>query len=104
MSRLGLPKDAPPLPEGYHYIHRVNHELNMARVEVGYKGARIFIIHIELFSDVNYWNKQKRYAARPVRDPARGPFTRPAVLQWIEYPDLETLVTSMITKHRLGAI
>lgn len=102
MSGLGLPKDAPPLPEGYHYIHRVSHEHNMARVEVGYKGARIFIIHVELFSDVNYWNKQKRYAARPVRDPAKGPFMYP--VEWIEYPDLETLVTSMITKHKLGVI
>lgn len=94
MSRLGLPKDAPPLPEGYHYIHRVSHEHNMARVDVAYKGARIFIIHVELFSDVNYWNKQKRYAASPVRN----------LFEWTEYPDLETLVTSMITKHRLGVI
>ena len=102
MSLLGLPKDAPALPKGYHYIHRVSHEHNVARVEVGYKGARIFIIHIELFSDVNYWNKQKRYAARPVRDPTGGPHMFP--VKWQEYPDLPTLVTSMITKHRLGVL
>lgn len=83
-------------------MHRVSQDHNMARVDVGYKGARIFIIHIELFSDVNYWSKQKRYAARPVRDPAKGPFMHP--VGWTEYPDLSTLVHSMITKHRLGVI
>lgn len=102
MSRLGLPKDAPALPEGYHYRQMVSSDHNMTRVEVEYEGARIFIIHIELFSHTDYWNKQKRYAARPVRDPTGGPHMSP--VKWQEYPDLPTLVTSMITKHRLGVI
>lgn len=93
MSRLGLPKDAPPLPEGYHYEQVMTTDPEV-RFDVSFKGARIFIVAIEAYSHTGYWEKQKRYAASPVRN----------LFEWIEYPDLETLVTSMITKHRLGVI
>lgn len=101
MSRLGLPKDAPPLPEGYHYSQIMSPDSGI-RFDVCFRGARIFIVAIEAYSHTDYWEKQKRYAARPMRDPAKGPFMYP--VEWIEYPDLPTLVTSMITKHRLGVI
>lgn len=93
MSRLGLPKDAPPLPEGYHYTLRTLLD-NGIRFDVCFKGARIFIVAIEAYSHTDYWEEQKRYAARPVQNLA----------DCTEYPDLPTLVTSMITKHRLGVI
>ena len=93
MSRLGLPKDVPPLPEGYHYEQVMTTDPGV-RFDVSFKGARIFIVAIEAYSHTDYWEKQKRYAASPVRN----------LFEWIEYPDLETLVTSMITKHRLGVI
>lgn len=93
MSRLGLPKDAPPLPEGYHYEQVMTTDPGVL-FDVSFKGARIFIVAIEAYSHTDYWEKQKRYAASPVRN----------LFEWTEYPDLETLVTSMITKHRLGVI
>ena len=101
MSRLGLPKDAPPLPEGYHYSQTMLTD-NGVRFAVSFRGVRIFIIHIEAYSHTDYWEKRKRYAARPVRDFAKGPVMHP--VGWTEYPDLLTLVTSMITKHRLGVM
>lgn len=93
MSRLGLPKDAPPLPEGYHYEQVMTTDPGV-RVEVSFRGARIFIVSIFIVGITGNWEKQKRYFARPVQNLA----------DCTEYPDLSTLVTSMITKHRLGVI
>lgn len=94
MSRLGLPKDAPSLPEGYYYGQSISTNTG-TQFAVCFRGARIFIVAV----DMDHQTGQTWCKARPVLE--RLP---PTPLEWIEYPDLPTLVTSMITKHRLGVI
>ena len=103
-ARFGALAGLPVLPQGYH-LEGMRNTLNGIRVDVHYKGARIFEMAIELKYVPEYDDPcGTRYAAREAHnpDPLKRSFNQP--YSWTEYPDVETLVTSMITKHRLGVI
>lgn len=92
----------PPLPEGYTYENQ-----RFIR-----QGIRMNIAHkCNIIAEVSQATKYVpefddpvglRYTARVANytDTALRPFnnTRP----WVEYPDMETLVSVMLTRHRLG--
>jgi hypothetical protein len=101
--RFGALAGAPDLPQGYHF-EAMRDTPNGVRVDVHYKGARIFEMAIVLFYSPEYDDPTgTRYAARVVHDnhPTKRKFNHPH--PWIEYPDLPTLMQAMLARHRIGA-
>ena len=101
--RFSALADLPAIPQHYHIA--VRDTPFGVRVDVLYQGHRIFEMAIEMHYVPEYDDPYgTRYAAREVYDddPDKLTFNQPE--PWQEYPDLPTLVTSMITKHRLGVI
>jgi hypothetical protein len=92
----------PPLPEGYTYENQ-RFIARGIRMNIAHKGT----IFAELFQAVKYVPEFDdpvglRYTARVTNydDTALRPFNNPN--SWMEYPDMETLVSVMLTRHRLG--
>lgn len=101
--RFGALADLPPMPQHYH-IEAVRDTPNGVRVDVHFKGARIFEIAVELHYVPEYDDPcGTRYAARVVHDnhPRKRAFNHPN--PWVEYPDLPTLMQAMLARHRIGA-
>lgn len=83
----------PPIPNGYH-LGEAFDVADGLDVSVYYENFCVFDIWIDfLGAKCVYYSRW----VRPIPTPTKFG-------TWIEYPDLPTLVTSMITKHRLGAI
>lgn len=100
--RFGALAGAPDLPQGYHFeamrdtFEAMRDTPNGVRVDVHFKGARIFEIAIELSYSPEYDDPTGiRYAARVVHGNRPHP--------WVEYPDLPTLMQAMLARHRIGA-
>ena len=109
--RFGALAGAPELPQGYHF-EAMRDTPNGVRVDVHFKGARIFEIVIELAYSPEYDELiGTRYAARVVHDnhPTKCKFNHPTKRKfnhphpWVEYPDLPTLMQAMLARHRIGA-
>lgn len=97
----GVLVDAPPLPEGYHF-EAMRNTPNGVRIDVHFMGARIFEIAAEMDINAERFEERTRYAARAIYefDPYKRMFNQPT--PWTEFPDLPSLITSMITRHRIG--
>lgn len=92
----------PPLPAGYTYEDQ----------RFVYQGVRMDIAHKNsIFAEVRHTVKYVpefddpvgiRYEARVTNwaDRARRFFNNPH--QWVEYPDMETLVSAVLARHRIG--
>lgn len=101
--RFGALADLPPMPQHYH-IEAMRDTPNGVRVDVHFKGARIFEIAVESRYKPEYDDPcGTRYAARVVHDnrPRKRAFNQPST--WVEYPDLPTLMQAMLARHRIGA-
>jgi hypothetical protein len=93
---------APELPQGYHF-EAIRDTPNGVRVDVHFKGARIFEIAAELKYTHEYDDPVgTRYAARVVEDryAKKRAFNHPS--PWIEYDNITALIHAMITRHRIG--
>lgn len=94
----GVLHGLPALPDGYH-IADIRDTPNGVRVDVYFRGARIFEFAAELHYVPEYIDPVGyRYAARAVTD-VRS-FNNPN--KWVEYTDLPTLMQVMLAKHRIG--
>ncbi len=94
---------APDLPQGYHF-EQIRKTPNGVRVDVHYRGARIFEIAAESHYSFEYDDPVgTRYAARVVHDnnPRRRAFNQPGT--WVEYPDITSLIQAQLARHRIGA-
>jgi len=93
---------APPLPEGYHF-EAMRDTPNGVRVDVHFRGARIFEIAAELRYVPEYDDPTgTRFAARVVEDrhPRKRAFNQPS--KWVEFDDITTLLQAMLARHRIG--
>ncbi len=92
----------PPLPVGYTYENQ----------RFMHQGVRMDIAHRNsIFAEVQQTAKYVpefddpvgiQYTARSTNwaDRARRPFNNPH--RWVEYPDMETLVSAVLARHRIG--
>ena len=92
----------PPLPEGYTYENqRFIHQgirMNIAHKGIIIAEAEQRVKYVPEFDDLvglRYMARATNYDNTDVR-----PFNNPH--RWVEYPDMETLVSAVLTRHRLG--
>lgn len=92
----------PPLPAGYTYEDQRFVHLGV-RMDIAYKDS----IFAEVRQTVKYVPEFDdpvgiRYEARITNwtDRANRPFNN--TYPWVEYPDMETLVSAVLARHRIG--
>ena len=100
--RFGLLHGMPEFPQGYyHTSSRLTP--NGLRLDVLFKGARIFEIAVEVSYTPGFDDPTGvRYAARTVGINHAALRTFNSENPWIEYTDLPTMLQAMFTRHRIG--
>ena len=91
-----------PLPEGYTYENvRFIHQ--GVRMNIAHKGAIIAEVE-QIMQDVQEFDVpvKMRYMARAIDYDSRmmRPFN--SLHPWVTYPDMETLVSAVLARHRIG--
>ena len=103
MLPIGIPLGVvPPLPTGYTYENQRFIQQGI-RMHIAYKNTIIAEVsqtvkYVPEFDDpvgLHYTARTTNYSRTSLR-----PFNNPH--PWLDYPSMETLVSAVLTRHRLG--